>query len=88
MIAIKIQMKNGCEYSNALLEIDQIYINGMGWYKKETLYDYVKSTPNSILVKNIYGSYVVPGISSKGEKYVKSSPNNTKLDNLLRLPRE
>lgn len=51
----------------------------MGWYKKEDLYDYIKSTPNSILVKNIYGPYVVPGISSKDEKYVKSSPNNTKL---------
>ena len=34
MIAIKIKMKNGCEYSNALLEIDQIYINGMAGIKK------------------------------------------------------
>ena len=31
---------------------------------------------------------VVPAVSSNGEKYVRSEPNDTVNDNLLKLPRE
>ena len=33
-IATAIKMKNGCAYSNSLLEIDQIYLSNSkdGWY--------------------------------------------------------
>ena len=89
MIATAIKMNSGCHYSNSLLEIDQIYINGSkdGWYKKERLHDYVKNNPKSITVGSVYGPYVTHAVSSKGEKYVRSTPNNTTLDNLLSLPR-
>ena len=30
---------------------------------------------------------LIPVVSSKGEKYVRSEPNDTPRDNLLRLPR-
>lgn len=87
---IAIKMKYGCKNSNNVLEIDQILLQDYGtstWYKKETLYEYLMRYPHTIKVKDIYGPYVVPAISSYGEKYVKSSPNYSKTDNLLNLPR-
>ena len=90
MTATKIRMKAGCGYSQNLLEIDSIYLEGCtepGLYKKEAVHDYVKSHPNSIKV-NIYTYPVlVPATSVSGEKYVRSAPNNTQSDNLLKLPR-
>lgn len=89
-IATAIKMKNGFAYSNSLLEIDQIYLSNSkdGWYKKAIIHDYVKSNPKSITVGSNYGPYVIPAISSNGEKYVKSTPNTTTSDNLLSLPRK
>ncbi len=90
IIAQAIKMKNGCAYSNNLLEIDQIYLTNTtnGWYKKENIYDYLISNPKSIVVGTIYGPYVVPAISKNNEKFVKSVPNHTTLDNLLSLQRK
>lgn len=91
MKATKIKMRNGCYYSQSLLEIDSIYIEGCaepGFYKKETLHDYVKNHKDSIQV-NIYPfPSLVAATSVYGEKYVRSSPNGTQKDNLLNLPRE
>ena len=53
MKATKIKMKPGCSNSTKTTEIDQIYIEGCtnpGYFKKATLYDYLKSNPNSINV--------------------------------------
>lgn len=53
MKATKIKMKPGCSNSTKTTEIDQIYIEGCtnpGYFKKATLYDYLKSNPNSIYV--------------------------------------
>lgn len=90
LIAKRIKMKPGCYGSNSLLEIDEIYIeNGFnGWYKKEFLHDYVTKYPNSITVNTLYGPTIIPATSQKGEKFVKSTPNNTLYDNLLSLPKE
>lgn len=91
MKATKIKMKPGCTNSTKTTEIDQIYIEGCdepGYYYKATIYDYVKQYPNSIQV-NIYPyPDLIPALSSNGEKYVRSEPNDTPSDNLLRLPRE
>ena len=91
MKAIRIRMKYGCLNSEDLMEVDSIYIDGyllQGFYKKEFLHDYVKSHLESIQV-NIYPyPYLIPGISYKGEKYVRSTPNSLEKDNLLKLPRE
>lgn len=89
--ATKIKMKYGCHYSDNVLEIDQVYLEGLrynGYYKKEDIHDYLKNNPNTIVV-NIYPyPYVIPAESVYGEKYVKSEPDSTNKDNLLRLPRE
>ena len=91
MKAIKIKMKSDCYYSNNLTEIDRIYITecaNEGYFKKETLYDYLKDNPGSIKV-NLYPYPVLePAVSRNGEKYVRSKGDSTDKDNLLKLPRE
>lgn len=90
MKATKIKMKMGCEYSTKTTEISEIYIDGCnnpGFFPKASLYDHLKSYPNSIQV-NIYPyPNLLPALSSNGEKYVRSEPNDTPNDNLLKLPR-
>lgn len=83
-------MQQGCSHSNSLLEIDSIYIEGCtnpGFFKKAVLYDHLKKNPGSIQV-NIYPFHnVVPALSSRGEKYVRSAPDAYGNDDLLDLPR-
>lgn len=91
MYATKIKMKQGCYRSNNLLEIDSIYIEGCnnpGFFKKHDLYDFLKKNPGTIQVKIWPYPNVIPAISSNGEKYVRSTPNDYAHDNLLDLPRE
>jgi len=91
MYATKIKMKPGCGTSNNLLEIDSIYLTGNNteqYYKKENLHKYLTENPGTIKVNISPYPNLIPATSSNGEKYVKSSPNNTTNDNLLSLPRE
>lgn len=88
LYAQKIKMKKSMEYSNNLLEIDEIFVTGFGWRKKSFYYDYLSTHPGSILV-NIYPyPCLVKQLSINNEKYVKSEPNKYGFDNLLDLPRE
>lgn len=90
MKATKIRMKTGCEHSNKTTEISDIYIEGCndpGYYPKSEIYDYLKRNPNTIQVNiNPYPN-LKPVLSTYGEKYVRSEPNDTPSDNLLKLPR-
>lgn len=91
MYATKIKMKSGCYSSNSLLEIDSVYIEGCdnpGFFKKAVLHDFLKDNPDSIQVKIKPYPNVIPATSSRGEKYVRSTPNDYTHDNLLDLPRE
>ena len=72
MYAKKIKMKYGCSNSNNVQEIEEIYL---------------KKNPKSIKVYISPYPDVVPALSSRGEKYVRSEPNDTVRDNLLKLPR-
>lgn len=90
MYATKIKMKPGCSNSYRTTEIDQIYIEGCmtpGFYYKSTIHDYLKENPNSIQVKIHPYPNLIPALSSRNEKYVRSEPNDTSNDNLLKLPR-
>jgi len=90
MYAKKIKMQQGCSSSNNTQEIAEIYVDGcdnQGFFPKATLHDYVNKNPNSIKVDISPYPYVVAATSSKGEKYVRSEPNDTPNDNLLKLPR-
>ena len=91
MYATKIKMKPGCYSSSNLLEIDSIYIEGCnnpGFFKKNVLYDFLKENPGTIRVNIWPYPNVISAISSRGEKYVRSTPNDYMHDNLLDLPRE
>ena len=84
-------MKPGCYSSSNLLEIDSIYIEGCnnpGFFKKNVLYDFLKENPGTIRVNIWPYPNVISAISSRGEKYVRSTPNDYTHDNLLDLPRE
>ena len=81
MKATKIKMKSGCYNSTKTTEISKIYIEGCknpGFFDKSVLHDYLQTTPYPDLI---------PATSISGEKYVRSEPNDTPNDNLLRLPR-
>ena len=47
--AEKIKMKRGKESSNELLEIDEIYVSGIGWKSKAYYYDSKTTVGSSIL---------------------------------------
>jgi len=90
MKATRIRMKAGCGKSNSTLEIAEIYIEGCnnpGFFEKGALHDYVKQHPGSIQVNIAPYPNLVPATSARGEKYVRSEPNDTPNDNLLKLPR-
>lgn len=91
MYARKIKMLPNCYYSDNLLEIDEVYVDGCsnpGFFKKAILYDFLKENPGTIEVGIFPYPDVIPALSSRGEKYVCSSPNGSTKDNLLSLPRE
>lgn len=89
MCATKIKMKQGCARSYDCVEIDQIYIEGADkeqFYTKASVYEALKENR---VIKVKLGNYpnLMPVISASGEKYVRSEPNDTVDDNLLKLPR-
>ncbi len=87
MKATKIMMKSS-NSSNSLLEIDSIYIDELcRFIKKEELYDKIEYENWKVNVD--IGPYYpkVEGVISNGEKYVKSVPNDSNVDNLLCLPK-
>ena len=90
MQATKIRMKPYSFQSNDLTEIDEIFITGCnnpGFFKKEVLHDFLKDNPGSIQVNLYPYPNLIPAVSVNREKYVRSTPNGSIYDNLLRLPR-
>ena len=90
MYATKIKMMPGCGNSQKAVEINEIYIEGCkapGFSKKGVLHDYLKGNPGTIKVKISPYPSLIPAISSRGEKYVRSAPDEYTHDDLLDLPR-
>ena len=87
MKATKIKMKSS-NSSNSLLEIDSIYIDELcRLIKKEKLYDKIEYENWKVNVDIAPYYPKVKGVISNGEKYVKSVPNDSNVDNLLCLPK-
>lgn len=78
--ATKIKMNYGYRDSQYPQDSAQIYIHGEGWIKKGDLHDYLKSYPNTVVVNISPYPYLIPAVSSRGEKYVKSTPDSWKHD--------
>lgn len=90
MYATRIKMCQGFQNSINCVDIDSIYLEGNNtnqFYKKASVYDHLKQHPNTIRVKSGVEPYLIPALSVKNEKYVRSEPNDTTNDNLLKLPR-
>lgn len=89
MRATTIKMIKGLENSSNVQEIDEIYLEGskLGFYKKEIVHDYLVKNPKSIQVDIHPYPNLVPVTSANDEKYVRSEANDSKDDNLLKLPR-
>lgn len=86
MKAIKIKMKRNCGNSGDVQDIESIYMDQTGTYwKKSEVYDYLQKFPKTITVNIFPYPYLIPAVSSQGEKYVRSVANSTSEDNLLML---
>ena len=91
MFAIRIKMKENCQMSRNLLEIDSIYLTGLqneGYCKKEVIHDYLKNGGEDIFVNIRPYPKLQPAVSINGGKYVRSIANGYGFDNLLNLPRD
>lgn len=90
MRATRIKMHNGMEKSNSVLEIKEIYITGQGnekYFLKEEVYDFLVKNPRAIIEVNIAPYPKLVPATKNGQKYVRSEPNDSINDNLLKLPR-
>ena len=56
--------------------------------QKGDLHDYLKNYPNTVVVNISPYPYLIPAVSYRGEKYVRSAPDDWKHDDLMDLPRE
>ncbi|MFA7109624.1 MAG: DUF3892 domain-containing protein [Sphaerochaetaceae bacterium] len=88
----KIHMNPSFPESENCIDIESLYIDfkdiyGLKAYLKSEIYDYLKSHPKTISVNIAPYPVLIPALSSKYEKYVRSENNDTVSDNLLKLPR-
>jgi len=79
-------MKQGCNDSCNTWEIDMIGLDNNKFYKKESIHDHLVDHPGSIKV-NIQPYPILIPAMRENEKYVRSEPNDTTHDNLLKLQR-
>ena len=89
ILATKLHFQYGCPVHPSEQDIQSIYLSGEGlegFYLKEQVYDMILQ--GEIIRVNIYPYPILEEMtSSKGEKYVRSMPNESRNDNLLNLPR-
>lgn len=89
ILAKKIHFKYGCPAHPGEQDIQSIYLSGEGlegFYPKEQVY--VMLVRGEMIRVNIYPYPLLEEMASyKGERYVRSEPNESAYDNLLNLPR-
>lgn len=90
IIATKLKMDMGKDKSLLTTEIKEIYLEGLsedGFYSKESIHAFLIKNPNTEIVVNISPYPKLIPATHNNQKYVRSSPNDTPEDNLLKLPR-
>lgn len=89
ILATKIHFQYGTPSYPSEHDIQSIYLSGEGlegFYPKEQVYDMLVN--GKMIRVNIYPYPALEEMTSfKGEKYVRSEPNENQYDNLLNLPR-
>jgi hypothetical protein len=91
MNAVKIAMRKNAYSSNSPKDIVGIFIESESGDIKEfnvtQLYDLLfEDSDKKIYVKNS-SSYLIPTRATNGQKYIRSMPNLSIIDELMRLPR-
>ncbi len=90
--AIAIRLNWGCTSPKSCNDISEIRIRDTwgteDWKAKGVVHDIVKASPGAVQVNIAPYPDLVPATSMYGEKYVRSEPNDTEHDNLLKLPRK
>ncbi|WP_229386627.1 DUF3892 domain-containing protein [Lysinibacillus sphaericus] len=56
--------------------------------QKENIHDFINNNPNSPIYVDIYPNPKLIAAIRGNQKYVRSAPNDTSDDNLLKLPQE
>ena len=79
-------MRQGCETRPEITEIDEIYLEGIGYHRKEAIFDYLIFHPGSIRVGVEPYPEIMPATSLSCAKYLISSLDSQ--DRLLDLPIE
>jgi hypothetical protein len=84
--------------ANGNHENPYVAISYLGWVEdgstntgstpRERMYDWIKNEKGVAYVLDRFGNkaFLIPEISPRGTKYVKTVPDQTKTDNLLQLP--
>lgn len=90
MLAVSLVMKKGMEKSNNPRDIIGIEILNGNICKKVSVpivYKFLKDNPNVRIGIKGSNAYLVPAESINGAGYIRSEPNLSTVDSLMRLPR-
>jgi hypothetical protein len=88
MKATKIKLRGKGAETLGLMDIDEIYIEGIGYHRREVVYDHLKKYPGSISLSGGAAAMLRPVMSGDGEKCVRSVEDEEGFDALLKLPVE
>lgn len=83
----KIKMRQGrlCSYNP--LDIQGVYVDNI-YHDVEDVYDYIIKTGQKIYVNGSREVHLISVIALNGKRYIRSTPNKSFVDDLLKLPRE
>lgn len=91
MNAVKIAMRVNAENSNNPKDIEYIFISfdsdNIKSYNTEKLYDMLMENSSEKIYVDNSSSYLVPIQATNGKKYIRSTPNSSMTDELMKLPR-
>ena len=83
----KIRMQSGCMHKPELTEVDEVLLEGIGFHRKEAVFDFLVMHPGAIRVGMEPWPEVMPVTSGRCEKYI-CSGSDMNNDLLLALPLE
>jgi len=88
MTATRIKMVRGAAGPPRLSEIDEVYIEGIGYHRREAVFEHLLLHPGSIRVGLEPYPAVFPVAGTDNEKYIRSDESFGETDALLSLPVE
>lgn len=91
MKAVKIAMRANSQSSNNPKDIESIFISSESGnsvrYDIKQLYDILMENPEKRIYVSNSNFYLIPMRATNGQKYIRSTPNLSIIDGLMKLPR-